>query len=76
MRKIKGIYGVEPMREGDYPLAYIVGFDGVTEITKVSYSPGPYCERVHYHIFKGEHLHSRVSDIAVAEVVFEDEAQS
>ena len=69
---IKAIFGMEPMREGEYPLTYQVGFCGVTKIVPETTSPEPYCERTHYYVWKGEHLHSRVSDAAVSEVLYSE----
>ncbi len=39
---IKGICGVEPNRGGEYPLAYAVGFGGVTEIVEELENLGSY----------------------------------
>jgi hypothetical protein len=68
--EIAGIWGLEPMREGEYPLCYRVGFDGVTRIQFDSYCPEPYCHRISYRVYKGDHLHSVVNDQAIAEVVY------
>lgn len=69
--KIKFIGGIEPMREGEYPLFYKVGVDGVT--------------RIEYHVenygdhgigmclvYKGEHLEARVMVRALEQVVYEN----
>jgi len=67
---IKGIYGIEPHRDGEYPISYTVGFDGVTRIEQGRYSPEPYCERIFYQVYKGDHLYSVMNDQAVAEIQF------
>jgi hypothetical protein len=67
---IKSIHGVEPMREGEYPMYYKVGIDGVTEIIERSTLPEPYCERIHYLVYRGDRLVSKVNDSAVAEVIY------
>jgi len=67
---IKSIHGVEPLREGEYPLYYKVGIDGVTSIVAGSYSTEPYCSRIFYQVYKGERLCSTVNDHAVAQVIY------
>ena len=57
MSEIEEIIGNEPLREGEYPLYYKVGVDGVTRIDQGVSNPEPYCERFYYQIFKGSHLH-------------------
>lgn len=39
---IKSICGTEPRRDGEYPWAYMVGSDGVTEIDEVTENLGSY----------------------------------
>lgn len=69
-QKIISIHGLEPMREGEYPLYYKVGVDGVTSIVFDQYSPEPYCSRIQYKVYKGDRHHSTVNDAALAEVVY------
>lgn len=67
---IQSIHGVEVTREGEFPLYYKVGVDGVTRIDEDSYSPEPYCCRILYYVYKGSQLHARVSDAAVGVVIY------
>jgi len=55
-------------------LGYKVGLEGVTKILQGSYCPEPYCERIFYKIYKGDHLHSVINDEAVAEIVFKEQS--
>lgn len=67
---IESIQGIEPMRDGEYPMYFKVGQDGVTRIDQGSYSPEPYCSRMFYQVYKGEKLHAVVNDQAVGEIYF------
>ena len=70
-KQIKSIHGLEPMREGEYPISFMVGHGGVTRIDEMSYSPEPYCSVVYYQIWKGDELHASVKDRAIGEVYYQ-----
>ena len=42
MQAIKGISGAEPHREGEYPVAYAIGFDDVVRIEEQNENLGTY----------------------------------
>lgn len=69
MSVIRGIYGDEPRREGELPIAHVVGFDGVTSITESEENLGEY--GIHwFHVWAGETEKARMNARYVAQVDF------
>jgi hypothetical protein len=67
MAEIRSIYGDEPGRSGEYPIAHVVGFDGVTSITETTENLGDY--GIHwFHVWSGEHEVARMNARYVAQV--------
>ena len=66
-KNIKGISGIEPMREGEYPLYYKVGVQGVTKIEYEHLNYGDHGIG-QYLVYKGDHLHSTVMHRALSEI--------
>jgi hypothetical protein len=67
--RIKGVYGVEPRREDEYPMGYTVGYDGVTLIEWELQNYGQYGVGC-YNVFKGDELHATVLHQALAEIQY------
>lgn len=69
MNTIRGIYGDEPRREGEYPIAHVVGFEGVTAITQSEENLGEY--GIHwFHVWIGDVEKARMNARYVAQVDF------
>ena len=71
MADIKGIWGDEPRRDGEYPVAHIVGYDGVSSITEITQNLGEY--GIHwFHVWDkdGNEL-ARMNARYVASIQFE-----
>jgi hypothetical protein len=66
---IDGIYGLEPMREGEYPIYYKLG---VNDVTKIEFEECVYGDHGigQFHIYKGDKLVSTVMHRALAEIVY------
>lgn len=76
MNRIEAIFGMEPLREGEYPTSYTVGFDGVTTIQESKTKYGDHAIG-HFDVFKGDHLHCQMMHRAVAEIhYFDQESES
>ncbi|MEM1189894.1 MAG: hypothetical protein AAGI72_15285 [Pseudomonadota bacterium] len=69
-RKIKGIYGQEPMRENEYPIAHAVGSDGVTEITYEERSFGTFSIGL-FDVHKGDTVVSTVLLSTLSEIIYD-----
>lgn len=69
-KTIKGIWGIEPRRDGEYPEAYQVGASGVTRIEYVEKNYGTYGIG-EFHVYKGDELWVIMMHQAVSSVVFE-----
>lgn len=54
-RIITGIWGAEPMREGEYPDSHMVGYSDVTRIVRREEGLGTYAI-IWFDVFKGEEL--------------------
>ena len=68
--KIKGIYGEEPRRDNEYPIAHVVGYDGVTSITETTQNLGDY--GIHwFHVWIGNAEKARMNARYVVQVDFE-----
>lgn len=64
---IKGVFCAEPRRDGEYPIAHVVGYDGVTEITESQENLGTY--GIHwFHVWKDGVEVSRVNATGVVSV--------
>ncbi|MFQ6184411.1 hypothetical protein ACLMJV_20995 [Sinorhizobium meliloti] len=69
MSKIKSIYGDEPRRDGEYPVAYCVGYSGITAITESTENLGDY--GIHwFHVWTGDDEIARMNARYVAQVEF------
>lgn len=67
--KIKLINGAEPHREGEYPWAYLVGSDGVTEIVEDQENLGTY--GITWFVVKsGDAVIAKMNALHVAHVSF------
>lgn len=66
---IKTIVGLEPHREGEYPVQFQVGFDGVTRIGYELQNFGTYGIGL-YHVYKDRDLVCSLQQQAVAEVYY------
>jgi hypothetical protein len=65
--KIRAILGDEPRRDGEYPMAHIVGFDGVTRIDEDTENLGHY--GIHwFFVYAGDELRFRINALSVASV--------
>lgn len=65
--RIRAISGDEPRRDGEYPMAHIVGFNGVTRIVEDTENLGTY--GIHwFFVYSGEELLFRVNALSVASV--------
>ena len=71
-QRIRLISGHEPMREGEYPIVFQVGVEGVTEIEKWMENFGDHGVGW-YRVKKGDQLFVDMNARAVAEVHYEDE---
>lgn len=69
---IKRIFGAEPMREGEYPATYQVGFNGVTAIKLRADYYGDH-SLAWFDVFADESLIASMSARAVAEIHYEQE---
>lgn len=74
--QVESIHGTEPMREREYPLYFKVGQDGVTRIEGFEYSPEPYCTREYYHVYKGDAIHARINDHAIAAIYYMNQPEA
>jgi len=57
------------MREGEIPVGYAVGYEGVTRIKRVTEDFGQY-GIVWFQVWKGEHAYCELNAINVSEVVY------
>ena len=69
-QKIKAIFGVEPLRENEYPSVFLVGSDGVTEIMSREENLGEYGIRW-FDVFEGRRLVASMNARFVAEVHYQ-----
>ncbi len=69
-KKVRGVYGPEPLRSGELPIAHVIGFDGVTSITEFDENFGTYGIRW-FCVWKGELELCRVNALHIAQVDFE-----
>lgn len=70
MADIRGIYGEEPPREGEYPIAHVVGFDGVTSITETDQNLGDY--GIHwFHVWAENREVARMNARYVVQIDFQ-----
>lgn len=66
-KKIRAIFGDEPRRDGEYPMAHIVGHGGVTRIEEDTENLGTY--GIHwFFVYVGDDLIVRVNALSVASV--------
>ena len=72
MAKIKAVYGEEPHREGEYPHAYTVGFDGVASIDRIEENLGEY-GLVWFHVYREGRLIGQLNARHVAAVLYFDQ---
>lgn len=81
MNIIKSIFGIEPQRDGEYPLMYTVGdFDRgigatVTRIDRETENFGDHGV-LWFHIYAGDELVSTVQGRAIAQVIYSREARA
>jgi hypothetical protein len=68
---IMGVYGPEPMREGENPSCEFVEYSGVTRIERREENLGDY-RIVWFDVFKGEHLAQSYNALHVSEVIYEE----
>lgn len=67
MKSIKAILGDEPRRDGEYPMAHVVGHGGVTRIEEDTENLGSY--GIHwFFVYAGDDLLFRVNALSVASV--------
>ena len=78
---IQAIHGIEPMREGEYPMSYMVGsFDRglnatVTSILRETENFGDH-GLLWFHIYAGNDKISSIQGRAVAQVIYSTSARS
>jgi len=70
MKTVRGVYGPEPQRAGELPIAHVIGFDGVTSITELEENLGTYGIRW-FCVWKGDVEICRVNALHVAQVDFD-----
>ena len=72
---IKAIFGHEPMREKEYPTAYLVGSDAYSRgvVTRIEFGEQSFGDHGlgWFKVFVGDKLISEVAARAVAEVQFD-----
>ena len=68
--KISSIYGVEPARADEYPMAYKVGQNGVTKIEREELPEQSYSSSMVYHVHKGDQLYCTLTHQAVGEIFY------
>lgn len=73
--KIKGIFGQEPRRDGEYPEGATVGYDGVTQIVEHLENMGSY-GILWFTVFKGDHLSKKLNASHVSQVIYFDESDT
>lgn len=69
MAIVRAVYGPEPNRQGEFPVAHIVGFDGVTQIIEQQDNLGDYGISW-FCVFKGDFESTRLNARHVAQVEF------
>ena len=66
---IRGVFGTEPRRDGEYPTVYMVGSDGVTRITESTEDLGTY--GIHwFHAWKDDVELARMNAVHIETVAF------
>lgn len=75
MSEIKGIWGAEPLREREYPEAYIIGHEGITRIERREENLGTY-GIVWFDAFKGDTLAASMNAAFVASVAYASPSQT
>lgn len=75
MKVIKGVFGAEPRREGEYPDCYIVGHSGVTLIVEREQNLGSY-GILWFDVFKGDHLSVSMNAVHVSNITYTDEVKA
>lgn len=73
-KRVKAVYGPEPTRPQELPIAHVVGFDGVTQITELDENLGTYGIRW-LCVWKGGFELCRLNALHVAQVDFLKEEQ-
>jgi len=73
MKKIKGVYGVEPRRDGELPDMYVVGYGGITTIAEREQNLGTY-GIVWFDVFKGDVMITSMNAIHVSSVTYDEAA--
>lgn len=73
MKKIKGVYGVEPRREGEVPDMYVVGYGGITRTIEREQNLGAY-GIVWFDVFNGDDLVASQNAAHVASITYDGAA--
>lgn len=73
MKKIKGVYGVEPRRDGELPDCYVVGYGGITNIIEREQNLGTY-GIAWFDVFKGDDLVASQNAAHVSSVTYDEAA--
>lgn len=68
MNKIKAIFGMEPRREGEFPMAYIAGDGNVASILRREENLGSYGITWFDIVGDGENIIVSVNALAVSEI--------
>lgn len=71
-RKIRAVYGQEPMREGEYPDSYSIGVSGVTRIECREQNLGTY-GILWFDVFIGDYVAASLNGIHISSVVYAQE---
>lgn len=74
-RKIIAVYGMEPMREGEEPDAWRVGFAGVTHIERMSETFGEYGIDW-FRIWSGDILLASMNARYTATIIYDRQSQN
>lgn len=74
MQTIKAIYGQEPIRQGEYPSAAIVGADGVTRIVSRDEHWGDH-GLCWFDVYKGEQRVRSINARHIAEIFYYMESE-
>lgn len=69
--EIKTVISEEPMREGEYPHAYQVGYNGVTHITEDSQNCGTYAIGW-FNVWADKHLVAKLNSMYVSAVIYKE----
>jgi hypothetical protein len=69
--RIKSISGAEPSREGEYPICWALGYDGVTRIEETTENFGTY-GITWFEVFNEDKRIAKLNALHVASVTYQD----